>query len=70
MNPDPLHERLAAIESRLASLERSLADAQQLRLALQHETESRRQLAEQAAYLLEQLGDARRELRELKQKGR
>lgn len=65
MNLDPIHERLAAIESRLANIERGLAEASQLRSALQHEIDSRRQLAEQAAYLLEQLGEARRELREL-----
>lgn len=65
MNLDPIHERLAAIESRLANIERGLAEASQLRSALQHEIDSRRQLAEQAAYLLEQLGESRRELREL-----
>lgn len=69
MSMDPIHERLAAIESRLANIERGLADADHLRAALQHEVDSRRQLAEQAAYLLEQLGEARRELRKL-QSGR
>ena len=68
MNLDPIHERLAAIESRLAGIERGLAEAGQLRQALQHEIDSRRQLAEQAAYLLEQLGEARREVRELQAK--
>ena len=68
MNLDPIHERLAAIESRLAGIERGLAESSQLRQALQHEIDSRRQLAEQAAYLLEQLGEARREVRELQAK--
>ena len=65
MSMDPIHERLAAIESRLAGIERGMADADHLRAALQHEIDSRRQLAEQAAYLLEQLGEARRELKSL-----
>lgn len=69
MNPDPIHQRLTAIETRLASIERGLADAQQLRAALLHESESRRQLAEQAAYLLEQLGEARRELQRRQSQG-
>ena len=66
MDTDPIFERLAAIESRLLRLEAALAEADRLREALEHERESRRQLAEQAAYLLEQLGDARREVLALK----
>ncbi len=68
MNPDLIHERLAAIESRLANIERGLMEAKELRASLQHEVDSRRQLAEQAAYLLEQLGDARRQLKAVQEK--
>ena len=66
MNDSDTAQKLLAIESRLVRIESALAEAAQLRAALQPEVESRRQFAEQAAYLLEMLGEARRELKSLR----
>lgn len=63
MNDKDLRDQLAAIAQRLERIESGLVEAAQLRVALQHEIESRRQLAEQAAYLLELVGEVRRDLR-------
>lgn len=65
MNLQPVADRLEAVESRLARIEGCLAESLRLREALQHEVESRRKLAEQAVYLLEQLGAARRQIQAL-----
>ncbi len=69
MNDKDLKEQLAAIAQRLERIEAGLVEAAQLRVALQHEIESRRQLAEQAAYLLELVGEVRRELKAAQRKG-
>ena len=69
MNDKDLRDQLAAIAQRLERIESGLVEAAQLRVALQHEIESRRQLAEQAAYLLELVGEVRRDLRASQPKG-
>jgi hypothetical protein len=69
MNDKDLRDQLAAIAQRLERIESGLVEAAQLRVALQHEIESRRQLAEQAAYLLELVGEVRRDLRASQLKG-
>lgn len=66
MNDHDLKQQLSAIHERLGRIEAGLAESAQLRSALQHEIESRRQLSEQAAYLLELVGEMRRELKALK----
>lgn len=68
MNLQPVVDRLEAVESRLARIEECFAESRRLRDALQHEVESRRKLAEQAAYLLEQLGAARRQIQAMQEK--
>jgi septal ring factor EnvC (AmiA/AmiB activator) len=67
MEQADLTRRLDAIDARLERLDRSLAEADRLREALDHERQSRRELAEQAQWLVETLGETRRELRWLRQ---
>jgi hypothetical protein len=69
MNDHDVKQQLSAIQARLGRIEAGLAEAAYLRAALQHEIESRRQLSEQAAYLLELVGEMRRELKAAKAKG-
>jgi len=57
-------DRLLAIEARLDGLDRCLHEEAQLRNKLDVSEESRRQLADQAAHLLEQLSQTRNELRQ------
>lgn len=68
MNIEPVVERLAAMESRLSRIEERLVESDQLRKELQNEIEGRRKLAEQAVYLLEQLGAARRQIQVLQER--
>ncbi len=56
--------RLQAIEKRLDGLDRCLQRETELRHKLDESEESRRQLADQAAHLLEQLSQTRNELRQ------
>lgn len=57
-------DRLQAIEGRLDGLDRCLQRESELRHSLDESEESRRQLADQAAHLLEQLSQTRKELRQ------
>lgn len=63
MTGNDIPSRLDAIEARLSRIEQAIGDTARLREQLQHEIESRRALAEQTAYLLEKLGEARREVK-------
>jgi len=63
---DAILARLDAIDARLDALEGVTAEAADLRARLAHETESRAALAEQTSWLIEVLGDARKEVRWLK----
>lgn len=65
MTGNDIPSRLDAIEARLSRIEQAIGDSARLREQLQHEIESRRALAEQTAYLLEKLGEARREVKVL-----
>ena len=67
MDQADLARRLDAIDARLERIETDLAGAERLREALQHERDSRRALAEQTSWLIEVLGEARKEVRWLKQ---
>jgi hypothetical protein len=69
MNDHDVKQQLSTIQERLGRIEAGLAETAYLRSALQHEIESRRQLSEQAAYLLELVGEMRRELKAAKAKG-
>lgn len=67
---DALAARLEEIGSRLDRIEGTLAaDVGALREKLDYERESRKALAEQTSWLIEVLGDARKEVRRLKQQG-
>ena len=57
-------DRLLAIEERLDGLDRCLQHKAELRRNLAESEENRRQLADQAAHLLEQLSQTRNELRQ------
>lgn len=63
MTGNDIPSRLDAIEARLSRIEQAIGDSARLREQLQHEIESRKALAEQTAYLLEKLGEARREVK-------
>lgn len=66
-----LARSIEALDARLARLEERLGprldEADRLRDALQHERDSRHALAEQARWLIEMLGETRKELRWLRQ---
>jgi len=57
-------ERLQAIEDRFVALERCLQQQAELQKKLSESEENRRQLADQATHLLEQLSKTRKELRQ------
>lgn len=60
------HATLAEIARRLAAIERAVHGAEELRQDLAREVEARRRLGEQTVWLLEQLGEARKEIRWLR----
>jgi hypothetical protein len=66
MEPDQVLKRLDAIDERLSRIEQALPDIEALRSALQHERDSRASLADQTAWLIESLGEARLELRRVR----
>ena len=58
-----LDGRLEVMAARLAALERIAGEATELRARLEHEIASRLALAEQTAWLIEVLGEARKQVR-------
>ncbi len=57
-------ERLQAIEDRFSALDRCLQQQADLQKKLEESESNRRQLADQATHLLEQLSTTRKELRQ------
>ncbi|MHC5062543.1 MAG: hypothetical protein ACYTG5_01055 [Planctomycetota bacterium] len=57
-------ERLQAIEDRFTALDRCLQQQADLQRKLEESENNRRQLADQATHLLEQLSQTRKELRQ------
>lgn len=68
MTDEPIRTRLDAIDARLVRIEEVLAENERLRAALQYESEGRRALAEQVTWLLELLGESRKDGRWLRSK--
>lgn len=66
MDPE-LARRLDDLAARLERVESSLLRERDLADRLAHEERSRRELADQTAYLIEFLGEARQEIRWLKE---
>lgn len=68
MDLSHLMQRLDSIDQRLSRIEQRLEEVDTLREALQHERDSRGALAEQTTWLIETLGEARKEVRWLRSK--
>ena len=67
MEPDQVLRKLEAIDERLSRIEQALPEIESLRSALQHERDSREALADQTTWLIENLGEARMQLRRLRE---
>ncbi|MEO0477930.1 MAG: hypothetical protein AAF196_00475 [Planctomycetota bacterium] len=67
-NRTAMQRELERLHARLDQLENSVREDRALRAELNELQNSRRQLADQAAHLVQQLGEARREANWFKQK--